>query len=72
MLDLAEPILTGESKSIELSNGQSVDPQAVIREILDKSKGSVDLSEAVGVGAGDSDDRDPAVSKWVKGEGDED
>jgi hypothetical protein len=72
MLDLAEPILTGESKSIELSNGQSVDPQKVIREILDKSKGSVDLSEAVGVGSGDSEDRDPAVSKWVKGEGDED
>jgi hypothetical protein len=72
MLDLAEPILTGEAKSIDLSNGQSVDPQAVIREILEKSKGSVDLSAAVGVGAGDSDDRDPAVSKWVKGEGDED
>jgi hypothetical protein len=72
MLDLAEPILKGAPSTIELSNGQSVNPQEVIREILDKSEGSVDLSRAIGVGSGAAGSEEAeakaAAEAWAKQE----
>jgi hypothetical protein len=70
LIELAEPILRGGSGAIELSNGTKVDAHNVVEKLLDEFKGMVDLS-TIGVGASDSDDRDPAVKRWVKGEKEE-
>jgi hypothetical protein len=49
LLDAAEPLLSVPSAgAVELSNGESVDPAAVVREILSKAKGMVDLSAEMG------------------------
>lgn len=47
-VDLAMPLLLGEpgSASIELSNGTTVDPGAIVRELLAQMKDTVDLSAA--------------------------
>lgn len=50
MLDKAEVLLSqpGAASVIELSNGTTVDPVGVLREVLDSARGLVDLSAPLG------------------------
>lgn len=66
VLDLARPLLSqpGES-AIELSNGESVTPAAVVRKILAEvaaGNAHVDLSRELGTGVDNTED-DPAAKK---------
>lgn len=59
-IDLAEPVLRGDSGVIELSNGTKVDAQDVVTKLLENRKGTVDLS-VVGAGADTGDDNSEAA-----------
>lgn len=45
MVDLAMPLLLGKDKTIDLSNGSTVDAGEIVRKLLAESKGTVDLSK---------------------------
>ncbi len=51
MLDLCDSVMsTYEAPTINLSDGESVDPRDVIRKLLAEAKGTVDLSDESGHG----------------------
>lgn len=51
IVDLAEPVLKGEAKTIELSNGTKIDAGDTVEKILEACKGTIDFS-VLGAGAG--------------------
>jgi hypothetical protein len=69
LVNLAEPVLRGEAKVIELSDGKKVDASNVVSELLDECKGIIDFS-TIGVGGGEpSDEVTEAKEKaaaWAK------
>lgn len=49
LLDRAAPLLSQPARGqVDLSNGTTLDPFAVVRSVLDAAKGTVDLSSAAG------------------------
>jgi hypothetical protein len=71
MLDLAEPVMESVADmNIDLSDDESVDPREVIRQMLSKSVGMIDLSEeegsAVDLSEGDYEGKD-LYEAWVEG-----
>ncbi len=66
LLDKAAPVLSVPAAGqIDLSNGTSVDPFSVIRDLLDAAKGTVDLSAEQGSGRG-VDTSQPTTLEAVK------
>lgn len=72
LLDLAEPHMLAEPKSIDLSSGDSVDATATINKMLDGFTGVVDLTPEMGHSIdlsdiGRKDDADQALlDEWAK------
>jgi hypothetical protein len=64
LVDLAEPVLKGEAKVIELSNGSKIDASDTVSKMLDEFKGMIDLSViGRGDGAAETDEAAEARQK---------
>lgn len=69
MLDKAEVLLSnpGASSVVELSNGDTIDPVGVLREVLEAARGLVDLSAPLGHEQDtDTDTRDDELVKLLE------